>query len=158
MESERLYFRELLMSDAPRLFEIYSDKEAMQYRQSPSHQTIEDTYEMLNREVEKKESGYEYRYGILSKNNHQLIGTIMYQPLQQKAIIGYSLAKESWGKGYATEVVQWMCDLLKQKNFTTVEAWVLKENSASCKVLEKNGFYKISQTLYPYSFYFQKNL
>lgn len=155
MESERLFFRELTMSDAARLFEIYSDKEAMQYRQSAHHQTIDDSFEMLKRDAEVRTSNYEIRFGIVEKSSMRLIGTIMYQPVSYKAIIGYSFAKESWGKGYATEVVDWMIHHLRNRHFKNIEAWVLNQNIASCKVLEKNQFKKISQTIYPYSTFYK---
>jgi len=79
----------------------------------------------------------------------------MYQPVSYKAIIGYSFAKESWGKGYATEVVDWMIHHLRNRHFKNIEAWVLNQNIASCKVLEKNQFKKISQTIYPYSTFYK---
>ena len=82
----------------------------------------------------------------------------MYQPIYNKAIIGYSLAKESWGNGYATEVVNWMINYLKQKKYNLIEAWVIKENLASSKVLEKNEFKKISQTIFPNSFFYKLHL
>lgn len=155
MESERLIFRELKMSDAARLFEIYSDKEAMKYRQSNHHETIDDSFEMLKRDAEVKASKYEFRFGIINKDSNQLIGTIMYQPIYSKAIIGYSFAKEVWGNGYATEVINWMINYLKSKNFVIIEAWVLNDNTASSKVLEKNNFKLISQTIYPESRFYQ---
>lgn len=155
MESERLFFRELQMSDAARLFEIYSDKEAMKYRQSNHHETIEDSFEMLRRDAEVKTSKYEFRFGIIDKNTKQLIGSVMYQPIYSKAILGYSLALESWGNGYATELVEWIISYLRTNNFRTIEAWVLNDNIASCKVLEKNNFRLISQTIYPESKFYQ---
>lgn len=158
MESERLFFRELTMSDAERLFEIYSDEEAMKYRQSAHHQTIDDSFEMLKRDAEVRTSNYEIRFGIVEKSSMRLIGTMMYQPVSYKAIIGYSFAKESWGNGYATEVVDWMIHHLRNRQFKNIEAWVLNQNMASCKVLEKNNFRLISQTIYPESKYFLLNL
>lgn len=158
MESERLIFRELNISDAARLFEIYSDKDAMKYRQSKPHKTLEDTLAMLKRDEEVKASKYEFRFGIIEKDSGQLIGTIMYQPIYSKAIIGYSFAKDSWGNGFATEVVKWIISYLKTKNFKTIEAWVINENIASCKVLEKNHFRLVSQTIYPASKYYQLNI
>ena len=155
MESVRLIFRELNISDAARLFEIYSDKEAMKYRQSNHHKTIDDSFEMLKRDAEVKASNYEHRYGIIEKDSKQLIGTIMYQPIYNKAIIGYSFAKQTWGNGFATEVVDWMINYLKQNNFRIIEAWVLNENIASSKVLEKNNFRLVSQTIYPESKFYQ---
>ena len=154
MESERLLFRALNLNDAERLFEIYSDKIAMQYRQSNHHETIDDTYKMLERDREVKKSNYEIRYGIVLKEKNQLIGSVMYQPIYKKAIIGYSIAKECWGNGYATEVVNFIIKQLQNNQFNTIEAWVLKENIASMKVLEKNNFSKISQTIYPNSNYY----
>ena len=158
MESERLIFRELQMSDAFRLFEIYSDEEAMKYRQVKPHQTIEDSFEMVKRDAEVRTSGFEYRFGIVEKETNILIGSVMYQPIGRKAILGYSFAKESWGKGYATEVVKWICNHIRAKNYQAIEAWVLHENIASQKVLEKNQFSKISQTIYPYSLFYKKQL
>lgn len=155
MESERLFFRELQMNDAARLFEIYSDKEAMQYRQTAHHKTIDDSFEMLRRDAEVKLNNYEIRFGIIEKSSNRLIGSIMYQPIYYKAVIGYSLAKEDWGNGYATEVVDWIVNHLKEKKFTNIEAWVVNQNKASCRVLEKNQFKKISQTIYPYSTFYK---
>ena len=155
METKRLFFRELKMSDAARLFEIYSDKEAMKYREAPHHKTIDDSFKMLTRDVEMRFTKFEFRYAIIEQETKQLIGTIMYQPIYNKAIIGYSLAKKSWGNGYATEVVNWMVNHLKQNNFKQIEAWVIKENIASCKVLEKNNFKQISQTIYPNSIFYK---
>ncbi|MBQ0148417.1 MAG: GNAT family N-acetyltransferase [Flavobacteriaceae bacterium] len=155
MESDRLFFRTLTSEDIFRLFEIYSDTEAMKYRQSKPHITIEDSIQMIERDSIVRNTNYELRYGIFEKESNILIGTIMYQPLNTKAIIGYSLAKESWNKGYATEVVKFFINFLKHKNFKILEAWVLNENIASCKVLEKNHFKKISQTIYPNSSFYK---
>lgn len=158
MQTKRLFFRELQMSDAARLFEIYSDKEAMKYREAPHHETIDDSFKMLTRDAEVRFTKYEFRFAIIEQETNLLIGTIMYQPIYHKAIIGYSLAKESWGNGYATEIVNWIINYLKQQKFNLIEAWVRKENLASSKVLKKNEFKKISQTIFPNSFFYQLNL
>ena len=54
MEDELIYFRELLDTDVTRLFEIYSNAEAMKYRETTPMKTIEDSYKMLERDKEKK--------------------------------------------------------------------------------------------------------
>lgn len=158
MESKRLVFRELIMADVPRLFEIYSNEEAMKYRRSNPHKSMEDTFQMLRRDAEVKATKYEFRFGIIEKSTQELIGTIMYQPVYTKAIIGYSLDSNFWGKGYATEVVEYFINYLKKENFKLIEAWVMKENIASSKVLLKNGFTKISQTIYPHSDFFKREI
>lgn len=158
MNSERLIFRELKMTDAARLFEIYSDQEAMKYRQVKPHLSIDDSFEMIRRDAEVRANGSEFRFGIVEKETNQLIGSVMYQPIGNKAIIGYSIGKNHWGKGFATEIVAALIKYLKKQSFTLAEAWVMHENFASKRVLEKNNFNKISQTIYPSSQFYQKYL
>lgn len=146
------------MADVSRLFEIYSNKEAMKYRQSEPHETIEDTFQMLRRDAEVKATKYEFRFAIIEKSTQELIGTMMYQPVYSKAIIGYSFDPNFWGQGYATEMVEWLLNHLKEERFKLVEAWVMKENIASSKVLLKNGFNKINQTLFLHSDFFKREL
>lgn len=158
MENDLLYLRVLETSDANRLFEIYSNKIAMKYRETKAMDTIDDAYKMLDRDKEVKQAGYEFRYAIIDKISEELIGTVMYQPLKNKAIIGYSIDEKFWKKGFASSVVKLMLNILKIDGFELIEAWVKKENIGSCRVLEKNGFKQISQTIYPSSFYYQKKL
>ena len=153
MKSKRLKYRELSKKDISRLFEIYSNAEAMKYRESPVMITIDDANEMLIRDEEVKKKNYEFRFGIELLTNSELIGTVMYQPLSDKAIIGYSIDEKYWNNGFATEVVAFIVNYLKEKKFRQIDAWVKKENKASIKVLEKNNFSVISQTLFPNSVY-----
>jgi RimJ/RimL family protein N-acetyltransferase len=61
--------------------------------------------------------------------------------------VHYALAKDAWGKGYATEavsaVVQWVRSLTPA--LTALQTYVFIANSASRHVLEKNGFVCIGQ-------------
>ena len=57
--------------------------------------------------------------------------------------IGYHIAKQYTGKGYATEAVNLYLDYLKNNtNIKVVYGVALLENKASIKVLEKCGFNK----------------
>ncbi len=155
MQNEKLYFRELLETDAERLFEIYSNAEAMKYRETKPMKTLADANEMLTRDKAVKESSYEFRFAVIEKQSEQLIGTVMYQPLSNKAVIGYSIDQNFWNKGYGSAIVKIISAYLKTKSFSLLEAWVKKDNIASCKVLEKNQFNYISQTIYPASNLYQ---
>lgn len=60
-----------------------------------------------------------------------------------KAELGYVIAREYWGKGYATEAIK----LAVKSGFADleierIEAFVDPDNVASQRVLEKNGFTK----------------
>lgn len=55
--------------------------------------------------------------------------------------LGYNLLPEYWNRGYATEIAGRLVRYaLDELGYERVEALVLAENKASCRVLEKNGF------------------
>lgn len=82
----------------------------------------------------------------LVKQNKNIIGFLfLYEtPLENKKIelrIGYLLAKESWGNGYATELIQGLLQHCKSGMIIeTILAGVSKDNQSSIRVLEKCGF------------------
>ena len=62
--------------------------------------------------------------------------------------IGYHIAKQFTGKGYATEAVKaFLPAMAKKLNIKEVYGICLAENAASVRVLEKCGFVKIYQGL-----------
>ena len=56
------------------------------------------------------------------------------------AVTGYVLAKDAWGKGYATEALRAMVDLARRLGVTRIEALCHPQHRASWRVLEKCGF------------------
>ncbi len=54
--------------------------------------------------------------------------------------IGYLLAEEAWGQGYATEVLNGLIDHLRDLAPVTLRAGVAADNPASARVLIKVGF------------------
>ena len=66
-----------------------------------------------------------------------------YEEDKQKASVGYRGLRDSWGKGFAGHVLILLRDyLLKDMSLKTVTSHVLKENTASARVMEKCGFVK----------------
>lgn len=72
---------------------------------------------------------------ILSDN--QLVGSLVCYGSPTDREIGYWLGKQHWGKGIATLAVQKFVDLIPER---PVYARVVKDNLASLRVLQKNGF------------------
>lgn len=69
------------------------------------------------------------------------IGLTISHLYPQQADIGYALLPNAWGKGYAQEALQTICDYgFTSKNLVAINAWVLAENVGSVRVLEKTGF------------------
>lgn len=55
--------------------------------------------------------------------------------------VTYSLARASWGKGFATEIATASLDVgVQQLGLTNIVAFALPENGASRRVMEKVGF------------------
>lgn len=58
-----------------------------------------------------------------------------------EADVGYSVATEAQGQGIASEALRALCAYAFEKlGVTALNAWVLAENGASQRVLEKLGF------------------
>lgn len=58
-----------------------------------------------------------------------------------EAEIGYELSPNQWGRGYATEAVAAILRFgFTELGVHRVSAWLVADNVASARVLEKNGF------------------
>jgi len=77
---------------------------------------------------------------IVRKSDHELVGMLELRIDHWRADLGYVIAQEYWGNGYATEVtksvVEWA---LMQADIFRVWATCDVENPASARVLEKAG-------------------
>lgn len=67
--------------------------------------------------------------------------------VSRRCEIGYMIGNpDYWGAGLATELVGLLCDYcFNRLNFNKIEAGVVEGNTASVKVLEKNGFKKYGE-------------
>ena len=54
--------------------------------------------------------------------------------------LGYMLAKDSWGKGFATELIQGFVKWCQGSPISTIIGGVERDNIPSQRVMEKSGF------------------
>jgi ribosomal-protein-alanine N-acetyltransferase len=96
-------------------------------------------YERLRREKE-----HHRVFAILENATSSLMGFVglhRIDNLNGHAEIGYFIAREHWGRGYATEAVKLaLIYAFEWLNLRKVYARVYEPNKASIRVLEKNGF------------------
>ena len=59
--------------------------------------------------------------------------------------LGYMLAESAWGKGYASELIGGFVDWCKNHAIQSVVGGVERNNIASRRVLEKNGFIEVTE-------------
>lgn len=60
--------------------------------------------------------------------------------------LGYLLAESAWGKGFATELIRGLIAWCQSAGIGSIVGGVARENVASKRVLEKNGFACIPET------------
>ncbi len=161
-ESERLRFRKLKPIDAGKLFEIYSNEEAMRFRKSPPMKSLEDAMNFIRHQTHETDTHYSLRKGIELKNTEELIGSVLYLYHKNKIseyFIGYSIGEKYWRRGFGRELVGLLIESLRDtENIQHIKAWTKTENIASQKILEFHNFEKFEQDEFPDSFLYHKDL
>ncbi|WP_071645385.1 GNAT family N-acetyltransferase [Planococcus versutus] len=135
---------EVLKEDSADMFLYLSDKEVMKHMELEPFQTEKETLDEIGwyQKIFKESTGI--RWGITHKENGRVIGSCGFfytHPEHSRTEIGYELSKEYWGKGIVSEALEAII-LYGFQHFQLerIEALVEPANSASSKLLEKNGF------------------
>ena len=139
IETERLVLKKLVDTDRERLVSLIGDfRVSKTLSNVPYPYTLDDADEWL-----KIVDNEEFNLNIFL--NDDLIGGIGLTPAEDDFYeLGYWLGVEYWGQGYATESVRGLLNYAKTNTpCEKFKANVFKENVASAKVLEKNGFKRV---------------
>lgn len=142
-ETNRLLIRQYTMDDFDNFYLLNSDEEVMRYIRPV--QNKENTLSFFRENVEYYKAFPHYgRWAMTEKSNRQFIGSFMLRPstvLDGHIELGYSMFRNFWGNGFATESVHgglaYAFDHLK---LPAVIAITQLQNTASQKVLLKCGF------------------
>ncbi len=144
LRTERLVLRQLCASDAERVFAMRSDPEVMRHVNRPMATSVEDAralIELINARYDAQEAVH---WAITRKGEGAFLGLIGFWRLVKEhhyAELGYTLMREAWGQGYASEAIATVVDFgFGSLGFHKVEAITRPANTASMRVLEKNGF------------------
>jgi len=146
LESERLLFRKILLSDAEALYHIRSNDEVMRFMDIAKMESMSDSEKMIRSVEESFTNGTGINWGIVEKSSNTFIGyfgfwKIIYEHC--RAEIGYALHTDYWKKGYMTETLKTMITYgFTNMNLHSIEANVNPGNDNCIKLLEKAGFKK----------------
>lgn len=142
IQTERLLLRRPKAEDAASIFERYAaDADVCRYLSWPRHRSIEDTLAFLefsNSQWQRWPAG---PYLIFSLSNDELLGSTGLEfERPDCASTGYVLARDSWGKGLATEALIAMRNTAQDLSVERLYAHVHPQHRPSRRVLEKSGF------------------
>lgn len=141
LETSRLILRPFMLSDAEEMFFGWtSDDDVTKYLTWNSHKDINETKKILSLWVSQYEKPERLNFAITLKENNKLIGGIdVVGYLDGVPVIGYTLAKEYWNKGYVTEACKSVVDILFLMGHEKIIIDAVVENIASNKVIIKCG-------------------
>jgi RimJ/RimL family protein N-acetyltransferase len=140
--SERLVLRRPRLDDAEPIFTRYAgDPEVTRYVSWPRHASVEPTKAFLafsDFEWDRWPAG---PYLIESREDGVLLGSSgLSFEAPDCASTGYVLARDAWGRGYASEALRAMVDVARVTGVRRLYALCHTDHAASARVLEKGGF------------------
>lgn len=143
LETDRTILRKLRSEDEQDIFHYGSDDDVSRYTAWPTHRTMEDTRNYLNKVLQKYEQHAVAPWGIVDKETGKIIGTsgfMAWNVHYAKAELGYALSKDYWNRGYMTEVIRTIISFgFDRMKLVRIEASCLPLNIGSARVMEKVG-------------------
>lgn len=142
--TERLYLREYDKSCINDYYRLKSCSAVWDYSTFVPVQSVREAEYLLNELIDfrgQNEGGF---LALYRRDNDQFIGEagiISKNRNANRCEIGYNLLPEFWNQGFATEIAtKLVLYAINDLNYERVEALVLSDNRASCRVMEKAGF------------------
>ena len=142
VETDRLCFKIIEMSDVDFIHQLYSDWKVSQHLgKVPFPFGYEDAIQTTSHCVSKETTEDTMTLLIKKKDDHRTIGIITLRKDGELGILGYSILPEFWNMGFATEACKRIVNFgFEYLELSTIQASTTEKNIASMKVLEKIGF------------------
>jgi len=140
LETKRLTLRPQMEADAPALFAILGNEEAMRFWNRPPVTRLAVVEELVREQQAAARDGL-CRYWTVTRDG-EAIGSIDLSLIQAaSAELGFLLRRDCWGLGLATEAVGAVGAYgFNALHLTQIAAVIQTANRAAARVLEKNTF------------------
>ena len=142
--TERLLLKRYDNSCITDYFRLKSCAVVWDYSTFVPMESIREAECKLNKMIVSQDQGEAGFLALYRRDNKQFIGEsgiIARNSHANRCEIGYNLLPEFWNQGFATEIaVSLVSHGICELGYERVEALVLSDNKASCRVLEKAGF------------------
>ena len=152
IKTERLTITTFSPDMAQSVYENSQDEDTRRFVPDEVYDSVEEAREAIDFLMSRYDSADgPFVYPILINDSGKNIGYVQLCKLGLEEVsweIGYHIAKDFTGKGYATEAVKDFLPAMAQKlNLSEIYGICLAENTASIRVLEKCGFNQIYKGL-----------
>ncbi len=148
LKTNRLVLRNWKEEDFPAFAKLNSDPRVMVYLAKCSKEESDNLAIERKEEIDKEGWG---RWAVSLRDSEEFIGTIGIYPLDHETYplpftptvaVGWRIAFEHWGKGYATEGAKAVLDYgFKVLQLEEIVAFCHYENARSIHVMEKLGMH-----------------
>ena len=143
LETQRLHLREVVIEDGPALQSYQNSEEQWQY-QAVERAEFADCTLRVQRYLEHRgtdEQRYIFNYVAIEKSSGTIIGEVSLSRSHPAiANIGFGVAKQQFGKGFATEMASRFITFgFEEIKLHRIAADVAVENKPCIRVLEKLG-------------------
>lgn len=130
-----------MLSDASDIYNNYaSNPRVTRYLCWPTHRSVSDSERFLRQLSDAVAREEQFSWTIVERDSRWLCGMIGVSINSARATIGYCLAEEVWGTGYASEATAAIVPLLWQRpEIKRLEANCHSKHLRSARVLEKVG-------------------
>ena len=142
LETERLIITEFTVGMAQAVHGNSLDEDTRRFVPDEVFETVEEAAEVIRFLISRYgKAGGPFAYPVLTKEGAN-IGYVQLVPLENaRWEIGYHIAKQYTGNGYATEAVRAFLPVIaKAVGIDEIHGICLSENTASRRVLLKCGF------------------
>lgn len=148
VETERLLLRKPRAEDAPGLLEAFADPEAMRYIGDGSTTDLAGAERAVERWLERWRDWGVGMFVAVRKEDERVLGRVgflrwdpeTWEVDGSETEIGWGLAREHWGKAYASEAALALRDwAFDERGLTRLISLIQHGNVASARVAEKIG-------------------
>lgn len=141
LETERLTLRPMNENDIEAVYQMRCDDEIMRFIREPvsDRREAESWINLISSRWAKDKIGF---CSVIEKQSGKFAGWCGLWQLKESGEIevGYAVAREFWGKGYASESAEVFLNYgFKKLNLEKIVAVAREENTASRRVMEKIG-------------------
>lgn len=147
IETERLLVRSFVPeSDSEPMFDVYGDREVMEFIPGGALGDIDAVRATLETHAKEQRARGFSSWAVVERKTGRVIGDAGFGVFAPTGDIelGYTLARDCWGCGYATEAAK-ACLVAGLRNLAVsrIIAVVDSENEASLRVAERIGMTRI---------------